>query len=754
MRSFQEASNKNRNVPNADDKSKTSEVLTNPMGHGERRVDTKGEPPKQVLNEVDPDDEDDAFEESTDQDEWIDPTQLESRGLPMKPISEKVQDHNGVKGDFMEPMGGKTDQLGASQTNTGHAYEQNTESSSGSPDDGIQTNLQSGDLGQSQKNTGGTFEEFGQSQSTNPDDTFQDSCCGDMAGELGQNNKQKNKGGQHEPFNSGNMSEEWSIDGVADIMEEDDVNLQDVFNGYADQADLICLEDFQTICDAYGLETLISEDNLESLMDCNDKFVFYEGNDDQGQYWIRGPIGESFGAIAKGAAVGGVQGATKGALDAMGGGEESFDECGEAMVGEVAPEMGRCCPECQCEPCECVGQEQMDEIGLNCESDPFGGDDIIPEPPGHEGPESMLPGEGPLDLPPREPSRRPPVGGPRRPFEGVSGEGDVISEMTTTAGVAAPPVPTAPSTGDKPMGKSIATGTEGQRNRRGLMGPDDEESEEAKAGRVAPTESTCKSCGCIMDSIGCPGCDLLREAEDLGLSSTASTDENGRFTSDATTDGLGGLNESTPGAETQESTSTKPDDGITTELGGMGKELGQNDKVKNKGGQAPLKGGSGAMQENVMRLARAAKPAIEEAAAKIGRVGKYAMRFSVACEGIETRTRNQLTEALVDVEELMQAYGPKTIVLEAHFHQPKGGKVGTCRIPLTKIKRRDPIVSENKVLFRFPEVANDFADKVVNEGITCRVKNHNWGSAVNGRFSWGAACQAFKSISEDSRPFV
>ena len=783
---FSETPDKSRNVPNADEKDKKTEVSTNPMGHDEQTT-TKSGKIKRVLNELDPDDE----------------TQLESRGLQMaKPIRETVQDHTGVSGDFMEPMGGKTDRLGGSQKNTGHAYEQCYDSSSGSPDDGVQTRMKGENLlGQSQKNIGGSFEEFGQSKSTEPNDSFQDQLSGDMASDLGQNEKQKNKGGQHETFqgNRNKMSEEWSLDNVVDIMEDEDVDLQQVFNAYAAQADLLCLEDFQQICDAYDVRTTIGENNFRTLINNNQDFMFYESDDNQGTFWIRGVIDENIGALGGIAAraAPAIAGAVGGAF---GGEEEEVDECsipedGIPLGGEEEDEFDE----------DEFDESEFDESDMLCgDEDPLGigmegdeefgpemGDDDAdtdwgrakraatefefgggvarsPRRPtmgrGQVGRGQV--GRGPIG---RGPMGRGPMG--RGPFEDALGDDNVIQESAVSTGdIAGAPFDVQVG-GKKPMGTSIAQGTDGARNRRSMMGPKgseeedpkrpEEEDPEAVPGRTQK-ESVCPRCGHLLDSMGCPACDLLRETSEYGLlASGASADSDGRLTSDATKKGQGKLSESIPGAETQESAGGGENFGCCSEVSGMGKDLGQNEKMKNTGGQAQFNGGGKKMQENVMRLARVAKSAIEESAKKIGRVGKYAMRFTVTCEGVKARRRKQLTEVLVDVEELMQAYGPAGVVLEAEFYQPQGKMLGKTRIPLADIARRTPIVSENKVLFRYTEVANDFADKIVLEGLTCRVKNHNWGTSVTGKFDWTVAKQAFRNIPDNmigegrtSRPFA
>ncbi len=261
-------------------------------------------------------------------------------------------------------------------------------------------------------------------------------------------------------------------------------------------------------------------------------------------------------------------------------------------------------------------------------------------------------------------------------------------------------------------------------------------------------ESTqqCPSCGMIMDSIGCPACDLLRE-QDEGEADDVPADKDGKLKGDKTKSGLPSFINKIKDAETQESKSANPDDGITSEMGGMGKDLGQNDKVKNKGGQhEEFKGGNTKMEENVKRLATAAKRSIQETAGRLRNNDKYRLQFVLSCSGVKPRLHARLSEALVDTEELIQAYGPAAVVLESRFYGSNGKLVAKQAIKLPNIAQRDPIVSEGKVIFRFPEVANDFADQVVTEGAACRVVSHNWGAAVAGKFNWKTASKAFSKI--------
>jgi hypothetical protein len=200
------------------------------------------------------------------------------------------------------------------------------------------------------------------------------------------------------------------------------------------------------------------------------------------------------------------------------------------------------------------------------------------------------------------------------------------------------------------------------------------------------------------------------------------------------------------GQATHNSTSAKATDGITDDMG-MTDKL--NAGQKNVGGSPQaMSGDASKLKENVMRLNRQTKQAISEFASRLPKNGTYAVKFVVFCEGVKARSRNQLAEALTDLEELIQSYGTGATSLQVQYHRPQGGIVKKQRIRFNEsnLMARGPVVAEGKVLFRYPEVANDFADQVISEGRKCRVYRHNWGAAVAGRFNYNIAEHAFRNI--------
>jgi len=331
-------------------------------------------------------------------------------------------------------------------------------------------------------------------------------------------------------------------------------------------------------------------------------------------------------------------------------------------------------------------------------------------------------------------SRQPRVRPGSASFEGRANGRQAITEMTGSSGIAAPAMATA-----------MSRGATVKRIKPDMDSDDDDDNDMLK---VVEGFTQCRRCGGIMDQQGCPTCALMRETNELGVNAPdPSTDRGGHFTNDATKPGQGNINGGIPSALTNESGSTKPDDGITTELGGMGSELGQNEKQKNTGGQhEPLKGGGAGMQENIIRMAKVAKKAIREGALSIRKNGNYGVSLVVHCEGLKPKRCRTLTEALVNTEELIQAYGPQAVQLEAHFFN--GGRKILAKkvIPIPEMATRGPVVCEGRCIFRYAEVANDFADQIVAEGTKCKVNRHNWGASVSGRYNWNAAQRAFNNI--------
>jgi hypothetical protein len=252
---------------------------------------------------------------------------------------------------------------------------------------------------------------------------------------------------------------------------------------------------------------------------------------------------------------------------------------------------------------------------------------------------------------------------------------------------------------------------------------------------------------------------VIRETHEHGMPVNASANEHGILTSDDTTDnglrGQGSRTSSTkpfsnkvPDQATIESSGGGVDSGCCDELG-MGKDLKNDSKVTNTGGSnQAMKGDAKKLNENFNSLLRMAESAITEFAGKhINNSGQtYYPSFISVCNGVKPRQRKQLSESIADIEELVQAYGHQAPSLRVHYHDKNGNLVKKQLVKFEGVPSRKPVVHEGKVIFRFPEVANDFADMISEENKKCRVMSHNWGAAVTGGFDFRTAARAFKNI--------
>jgi hypothetical protein len=712
---------KPKNVPNAADVDKDETDKTNRMGHPERTVRQPGKPVKRVLNELDPECQDIEA-----------PIKLQEFKMAKSRISEAVQDVKGVKGDFMDKIGGRTDRLGGKQKNTG-GFEEFGQSTSGEACDGITTHLKDMNLKTKQKNTGGGFEtEIIKNGSASDDIT---TAIGTMGSELGQNSMQKNKGGQFETLKgskstmSGSVAEEWSLANIANIMEGDNVNLQSLFESYSGQSSYVCLDDFQQLCYAHGVQTTLSERNLKTLMAASRKYMFYEGNDASGRFWQPRLLSEMVGS----GAVADVPVEEDDEIPPEVP-EQDIEQGGSPEQG-VAEIPGEFEQGIEVEPAsdDLADVFQAISVDFGRAANLIAGHDESTETPEDEAAEGDLPFDG----------------------EGEEGGEEETEEVCEDSEIG--DETGSPESGN--MMKQIGSAVKGKATSVAMKGREDDEknaidpskevvkTESRRRGRVVK-EGRCKHCGTTLDANGCMLCDFLRESDELGgmNGEDAKANKDGFYTTDKTKSGQGELGTAIPPQETCESTSGTASDGITSEV--PGKQTPLKPKMKNTGGQAAFKGGSGTMKENILKLSRVAKEAIANGAKKIGRAGKYTVHFGVKTEGASA-TFSALTDALAVVEELSQACGNSKIVLEALYTMPHQKTIiYRHRLPLAKMKKRDPIACEGKILFKTGKVANAFADRVVSEGVACRVKNHNWGAAVVGPFSWPVAQRAFQTMSE------
>lgn len=606
-------------------------------------------------------------------------------------LNETVQDSSGVGSNLGMTEIGNLGLLGGSQKNTGGMHELLnggdgfTNPGATKPDDGIQT-AGSRELTTSLNYDGGMWEAEQESKPGSPDDGF----LKDMGGagsDLGQNDKIKNTGSHIEPVSfkvaETVAAEGWDRDVIANLMEGNDVNIQDAFDGYARQCDMLCLEDFREVANAYFGMADISHNMFETLLENNREFLFDARNDAQGVYYVRTPISEAGGPSLN---------PFRATSDILGGGKP----------------MGR--PGMRPQPGlgdEFSGGNEFDMGGVDEFGDEFGNE---------------VGGGDNFD------SGMDDIGGDLGGMGGGTMGSAVGGALGGPAGAA---VGGALGSAAGSMAGKMAGGAAGDTAMTAFHSDDEEEGFE---------EDGPVGMGGAAMNMG------MRESLENGLDDEASADSHGYYTSDATQKGEGSITNSVKGADTHESKTAKPKDGITKDHKGMTGDLGENEKVTNKGGGwEKLTGGGSDMKENVSAMSRRAKASIQEACSQLRVPGRYKMSFDVCSPGVKPNRYMHLAEALVDLEELVQAYGIDGPHLKVNFHG-NGQIVESAVVHTGTIRRRDPIIAENRVVFRRSEVARDFADQVANAGSKCLVSAHPWGAAVKGEFDWAKACSAFQSI--------
>ena len=89
---------------------------------------------------------------------------------------------------------------------------------------------------------------------------------------------------------SSTQSESWDQTKIASLMEDDSINVQELFDSYARSVDVVCLEDFERLCKAHGSDVVLDNASIMRLMSDNNEFMFYEGRDSDGIYWLPEPV--------------------------------------------------------------------------------------------------------------------------------------------------------------------------------------------------------------------------------------------------------------------------------------------------------------------------------------------------------------------------------------------------------------------------------------------------------------------------------
>lgn len=554
--------------------------------------------------------------------------------------------------------------------------------------------------------------------------------------------KQKNTGGQaaFEGGGEGRMHEDYTPEGIAAKIDDNGAPLQELFDAYARQSDMIALFEFREVCAAYDCDCP-DERTLLQLMEANREFMFYEHEDAQGKYWTGKTIAEGemppqFREHVKG-----------------GDGSESDDDGNEddgkkdKKKGKKPWEEGRqnrtplnenwrYNPEFD-EEFDTAGYEGPDDRQVPMDNefmDQFAAVDSCPEcgaemdelgcmSCGYQ-PDDAGGMEGMDDLEEIDPMMF------QGRMEGLRNDGNVIGEEEETC----------PECGGKVVNGKCECEEEEMHESRRRRGRTLTEHD-----RVAMDGPTGQGVVDRPNKVGAKSPDLPytgTEHPEMGRTWPRSQKNTG-------------------GQEAFGNSSVaEPNDTVQTFLrsGNLG------EKQKNTGGQweqfegfswsdgGTLSGGAKQMYENLNRLAQHSRRVLAEYArqAQIYRhPGKYPMSYTISAgDYVQPKIRKNLVEALADAEELVQLVGPDQVSLEARFYNQDGNLLLKKLLPLVELKQRGPVVCEGKMLFRFPEIARDYADTLVENGKTCRAVTHNWGAAVTARLSYQDATTAFDLLKE------
>jgi hypothetical protein len=685
------------------------------------------------------------------------------------------------------------------------------ESSVGDPDDGHQEKLGHDWPTQPKHSGSGVAEPFSGTRWSDG---------GTLQGGSGQSDMGSAKSGQSKAAGKGPITgtsgpqygepqEAWSPEGIGFLMEGGDIDVRDLFNNYARNqirtSNIICLESFQNLCAAHGCDAAINEQSLLYFMDANDEFLFFEGQDASGRYWVGKPFAES-----------------------------------------------DCCDKCGCDPCECddcveegavrrpfrrtiselqVRSPEQETQKFRPERDESADfDDPLAAPSDVSGDPDLDPdydisfstykdlenrqGPGPMsnmaDMPEVDFTDEMEFGG-----------GDEFGDVGVSS---RPMVDYDPDEYEEPKSDYDKESMYYDMDEYDLDGEDfyspgddfgnefwdqDEEAQGLERQRnadkhMSKMDYAPRGRGTFpstparwweeskMVEYSPKSIKALKRFIESARSITASSNDSqavghalteswkfyakgvdARVTppqvqktlkqlmskyktfnplseSDVRMDENQGKAISDKKAEKSPDLTDQPG---PDEMQDHGDVFGG--KQTNVIGTPVIKGTakgmnvthSESLRHNISNLANHVKKPLAEAVK--GVKGKYNLAFSILVnEGtVRNRTNKRFTlaEALADAEELIQIHGPKNVVLEAYVIK-NSEAIRKYDVPLVKVKRRGPIVAEGRAIFRFHRTAQKFAETLVMEGITCKLGPHNWGNSVAAAISQKKANKAYQSI--------
>ncbi len=503
----------------------------------------------------------------------------------------------------------------------------------------------------------------------------------------------KNSGGSMEPlagerYNNGgvlkpsSVDEEWSPASIGALLNDSSASLQRLFDAYANNSEFVCLEGFQSLLDSYGNDSIIDESVLINLIENNKTHVFDEHFDSDGVYWV--------GKSAKNMSKQQLNEFTMGDLKSMFSDALGMDNVADdtlvqdnEVYDDDIPGAG------MSDDVEMVDDEMVDDGMVDDEMVDDGmtddgmisdemvdAEDTVVSSDGVD--DGMVDDEGAVDDDIID-ARTPEVFESLRRF--VNSSSSIMSESRNRNAISS----ALNASWDNHVGRIYSN--------------------------VIPTS--------IRGKIN----KLQRSFP--GFEPTI-------FSEDATTTadvGVGILAGGNPKLSDSEDLKNVDDfDGLEEK----GKLMGH--KIKNSSdGDPVIKGTGKGMSEsavvasrNIVKLASHIKKALNEA--KISKT-LTGVKFSILVKesnGKTNRTivRKAISEAIADVEEILQVHKPSNVSFEIHAGQKN------VSVPMISVNKRKPIFSEGKAIFRFNRMAEAYADKLVGSGKSCVVESCNWGSSV------------------------
>lgn len=525
----------------------------------------------------------------------------------------------------------------------------------------------------------------------------------------------KHKGGSAEPvtgtrYNNGgtlgSVKEGWTPANISSLMDED-INIQDLFNAYAQNVNVVCVEDFQKVCNANGYATRLTDNNLLSLIKLNEEFLFYHGEDANGSYWQVTPIAKKK-SLTERFQVRSLRDEVRGPQDdeSIDGHSHHIDDMPEPdvdiddelgdYVDDEGGAVGDGCPECGA---YCDNQSECPECGCPVDNDSgeeaaLGGSeayikDISVRRPGEDADIMLHP-----DDQDQEHHIHPFFRGMNESTnQRISNAQRLHKFLASAKGI-------------------LESSGKGWTNARESIGEALAHSWKIYAEGIDPrkTPANVKSIlEGLADKFEIFALEVMEGEIGTGGFKPAKLDEQ-----------------------------PKPEDGKD-----LGEPLGK--KQTNTADETPViagtaKGMSGkstgkiskSMKENIERLSRHVQRHLKDSVKSLR--GKHYPEYQVqVTEGRSvnlTPVRITLSEALADAEEILQYHDANDVNLKARFKDAKGEVVLVNDVPLMTINPRGLVASEGAILFRFKRNAERLAGQIVAEGKTCRVVPHNWGTAV------------------------